>query len=480
MRAAREMNIQTVAVFSEADRTSLHVRVADEAYCIGPAPSRKSYLRGDAIIEVALASGAEAIHPGYGFLAENASFASACREAGVVFVGPSPEAMKAMGDKLFARRAVAGAGVAVVPGSEGPIENEGQATEWAKKLGFPVIIKAALGGGGKGMRVVQDEKSLAGALAMAADEARGAFGDGTIYLEKLLKRPRHIEFQIVADSHGNTVHLGERECSVQRRHQKLIEESPSPVLDAARREEMGKAAVKSARAVGYESAGTVEFLMDEAHNYYFLEMNTRLQVEHPVTELVTGVDLVNEQFRIASGEPLSVSKESLAPRGAAIECRIYTEDPDNEFMPSGGIIEKLREPSGPWARVDSGVYEGYEVPVFYDPLIAKLIVWGKDREEAIERMRRALAEYAITGVKTTVSFHRRVIDNPRFRSGNYDTGIVDELEAHEGDGRHLAAAAIVAAVLAHRERGRTVPRRFAGEQKRMSRWKAVARREGLQ
>lgn len=480
MRAAREMEIETVAVFSEADRTSLHVRVADEAYCIGPASSQESYLRSEAIIDVARACGAEAIHPGYGFLAENAAFAKACREACITFIGPSPEAMQAMGDKLRARRAVLGAGVPVVPGSEGPIADREQGIEWARKLGFPVLIKAALGGGGKGMRIVHDEKSLAGALTMAADEARAAFADATIYLEKALSRPRHVEFQILADSHGTTVHLGERECSVQRRHQKLIEESPSPALDTALRERMGEAAVKAARAVGYENAGTIEFLLDADRTFYFLEMNTRLQVEHPVTELVMGVDIVKEQFGIAAGEPLSVRKENLTARGAAIECRIYTEDPDNSFMPSGGRIAKLREPSGPWARVDSGVYEGYEVPLFYDPLIAKLIVWGRDREEAIERMRRALAEYAITGVKTTVPFHRRVMENPRFRSGDYDTGIAGEIEAQAGDGRHLATAAVVAAVLAYRERGKTVPRRFSGAEGRWSAWRAVARQEGVE
>ena len=394
-RACRELGIHTVAVYSDVDRNALHVRYADEAYLIGPAPSRESYLRADKILEVARQSGADAIHPGYGFLAEREDFAQACIDEGIKFIGPKPSAIAAMGDKAVARATVQKAGVPVVPGTEGEggLRDE-EIVAIAPQIGFPLLVKATAGGGGKGMRQVDRMEDLPGALASARREAESAFGDGAVYLEKLVQGARHIEIQLLADEHGNVIHLGERECSIQRRHQKLIEESPSPAIDADLRERMGAVAVKAAQAVDYHNAGTIEFLVDKDKNFYFLEMNTRLQVEHPVTEIVTGIDIVKEQIRIARGRKLRLKQRSIKQRGWAIECRINAEDPFNNFMPSTGTITRIERPTGPGVRVDSGVYEGYEVTPYYDSLIAKLICWGESRAEAIMRMRRALRSIA--------------------------------------------------------------------------------------
>ncbi|MCX6040183.1 MAG: acetyl-CoA carboxylase biotin carboxylase subunit, partial [Caldilinea sp.] len=398
LRACEERGIATVAVFSEADRTALHVRYADEAYLIGPAPSRESYLRIDKIIDVARKAGADAIHPGYGFLSERAEFAAACRDAGITFIGPGPEAIAAMGDKITARETVRKRGVPLVPGTDKGLHDEDLVAA-AQEIGFPLMIKAAAGGGGKGMRAVQDSGALSSAIGAARREAMAAFGSDAVYLEKLIANARHIEIQILADSHGNTISLGERECSIQRRHQKLIEEAPSVAISEAMRAEMGQVAVAAAESVGYVNAGTIEFLFDAKDNkYYFLEMNTRLQVEHPVTELVTGIDIVKEQISIAAGRRMRYRQEDLAPKGWAIECRITAEDPFNNFIPSSGTITYLKEPTGPGVRVESSLYEGCEVSLYYDPMLAKLIVYGENRAEAILRMRRALNEYRIAGV----------------------------------------------------------------------------------
>ncbi len=453
IRACQERGIGTVAVYSDADRTALHVRYADEAYRIGPAPARESYLRIDRLIEVAQASGADAIHPGYGFLAENAHFAAACRDAGIVFIGPSPEAIAAMGDKITARELVAKAGVPLIPGSARDLSDDALHTA-AAELGYPVLVKASAGGGGKGMRLVRDPQHLVSALGAARREAQAAFGNDSIYLEKAIQGARHVEIQVLADEHGNVIHLGERECSIQRRHQKLVEESPSVVMNEETRARMGAIAVAAARAVNYVSAGTVEFLYDKNGDFYFLEMNTRLQVEHPVTEMVTGVDIVKEMIAIADGRRLRIKQEDVKLSGWAIECRITAEDPDNNFMPSTGKIIQLREPTGPGLRVESGMYEGAEVSLFYDPMIAKLIVWGESRAEAILRMRRALSEYRIAGVKTSIPFHLALMDTPRFQWGQFDTNF---LETHSApivqDINHQKRlAAIVGGILLH-ERG---------------------------
>jgi acetyl-CoA carboxylase biotin carboxylase subunit len=460
IRACRELGIASVAVFSEADREALHVLMADEAYCIGPPAAAESYLAIEKLIRVAKASGAEAVHPGYGFLAENAAFAEACRHAGLTFIGPPPEAIRTMGDKTRARRAALGMGVPVVPGSVEPVESDAEAVRLARELGYPVMVKAALGGGGKGMRLVRSEAELASALRLARSEAAAAFGDAAVYLERYVEEPRHIEVQVLADSHGTTIYLGERECSIQRRHQKLIEESPSPFVDAAMRARMGDAASKVAAAAGYVNAGTVEFLVDGRKNFYFLEMNTRLQVEHPVTELVTGVDLVKEQFRIAAGEKLGYGQADIKWSGWAVECRIYAEDPYANFMPSPGQITALRTPGGPWVRDDSGVYEGYTVPIYYDPLISKLIVWGPDRAVAIKRMARALAEYKVAGVRTTIPVLQHIMTHPDFVAGRLSTHFLDRLVAAdrpEAEGRHRAVALIAAALAAYDGAGRSVP-----------------------
>lgn len=426
MRTCREMGISTVAVFSDADRTSQHVRYADEAWHIGKAPSSESYLNGEKIIETAKKSGATAIHPGYGFLSENASFARRCREEGILFIGPSPEVIEMMGDKISAREVMKKAGIPVVPGTEGTVETEEEALAAIQAIGLPVMIKASAGGGGKGMRLVNNEKDVVPAVRAARSEAKAAFGDDAVYIEKYISSPHHIEFQILGDVHGNAIHLFERECSVQRRHQKMIEETPSPLMTPALRQEMGNAAVEAARAVNYTGAGTIEFLVDDNLNYYFLEMNTRLQVEHPITERVTGVDLVKQQILIAEGRHLEYRQEQLTQTGHSIECRIYAEDPDNQFMPSPGKIYKIVEPLGLGVRTDGYVYEGYEIPIYYDPMISKLIVWGSTREEAIQRMRRALYEYKITGVRTSIKYLERIMNNPDFISGKYDTHFIEK------------------------------------------------------
>ena len=458
IRACRELGITTVAVFSDADREALHVLQADMAVPLGPAPAAESYLNQDKIIAAALATGARAVHPGYGFLAENATFAEACATAGLVFIGPPPAAVRAMGDKMAARRVAERIGVPLVPGTTEPLADGAEAARIAREIGYPIMLKAAMGGGGKGMRLVHSYAELEGALRAARSEAAGAFGDATVYIERYVTEPRHIEVQVLADAHGGVVHLGERECSIQRRHQKLVEESPSPLVDAEMRRRMGEAACRLAAAVGYVNAGTVEFLVDADRHFYFLEMNTRLQVEHPVTELVTGRDLVREQLRIAAGEKLGYSQDDIVWSGHAIECRINAEDPDQNFMPSPGRIVGLRAPGGPWVRDDSGVYEGYEVPRYYDTLMAKLIVWAADRDGAIARMERALREYHVSGVRTTLPVLRRIIGHPDFAAGRIDTHFMERLpEGHAGDS--CRSAAIVAAVLEAYERaGRETPR----------------------
>ena len=446
IRGCREMGIRTVAVFSEADRLSLHARMADEAYPIGKAPSSESYLVQERLIATAKKAGADAIHPGYGFLAENGDFAEAVEKAGLIWIGPPAEAIRLMGDKTIARQRMKAAGVPTVPGTLEPISNESDAIAMAEEIGFPVLLKAAAGGGGKGMRIVSRKEDFDSALSTARSEAKSAFGDDRVYIEKYLEDPRHIEFQILADKFGHVIHLGERECSIQRRHQKVVEESPSVLLTPEMRAQMGEAAVKAAQACGYQNAGTIEFLVDKHLNYYFLEMNTRLQVEHPVTEETTGIDLVKEQLKIASGIPLSYSQEEIQQYGHAIEVRIYAEDPANNFMPSAGIIQFLRPPNGPGVREDSGVYEGFEVSLFYDPILSKLIVWGKDRNEAIARMIRALKEYQIYGIQTTIPFGLMVMQNKNFQSGNFDTSFVEK-EFRKGtfeQGDHSKIAAIAA------------------------------------
>jgi acetyl-CoA carboxylase biotin carboxylase subunit len=419
IRACRELGIRTVAVYSEADRDSLHVTLADEAYCIGPAVSRDSYLNMTNLMSTATLVEADAIHPGYGFLAENADFAELCAACGIKFIGPDPEAIIKMGDKTTARETMKAAGVPVVPGTEGVIEDLDEAAKTAAEIGYPVIVKATAGGGGKGMRIVHTEDELKRAVTLAQKEAEANFGNPGVYLEKFLVQPRHIEIQILADNYGNVVHLGERDCSIQRRYQKLIEEAPSPALNPKLREKMGQAAVAAAKSVNYSGAGTVEFLLDKDNNFYFMEMNTRIQVEHPVTELITGIDLVKEQIRVAAGEKLSVTQKKIQFDGWAIECRINAERPDKNFMPSPGTIQFYLPPGGMGVRVDSACYPGYRITPFYDSMVAKLIVWGKDRKEALERMNRALKEFAIDGVYTTIPFHLKVINHPKFVSGDF-------------------------------------------------------------
>src|SRR6202167_524672 len=425
IRACREMGITSVAVFSDVDRASLHVLKADEAYPIGPAAATESYLNFGKILEVARLSGAEAIHPGYGFLSENARFAQACSDVGVKFIGPTAAAMDAMGSKTRARQAMEKAGIPFVPGTSRGLDSLEQATQVAEKIGYPVMLKASAGGGGKGMRLVHQREDLAAALEAARSEALRAFDDGEVYIEKAIVNPRHIEMQILADEHGNTVWLGERECSIQRRHQKVLEEAPSPIVDADMRRRMGEIAVCVARAAGYTNAGTVEFLVDAQKNFYFLEMNTRLQVEHPVTELVTGLDLVKLQMRIAAGEPLPFAQEDIQLRGHAVECRIYAEDPDNNFFPSPGKIIACGVPTGPGIRLDEGIYAGWTVPNEYDPMLGKLIAWGADREEALARMGRALAEYYASGIKTNISLFRRILGSSDFQKGAIYTRWLD-------------------------------------------------------
>jgi acetyl-CoA carboxylase biotin carboxylase subunit len=424
IRACRELGVQTVAVYSEADRESLHVRFADDDVCIGPAPARESYLRIPRLIAAAEITGADAIHPGYGFLAENAEFAETCAASNITFIGPTPEQIRVMGDKAAARKAMADVGVPIIPGTPGPVDDAEEAVTLARDIGFPVIIKAAAGGGGKGMRVAKDVDDFARSFQLARSEALSAFGNGEVYVEKYLARPRHIEFQIFGDKHGNTIHLGERDCSVQRRHQKLIEEAPSPAMTPELRERMGEAAVRGAKSIRYVGAGTIEMLYNEDGSFYFMEMNTRIQVEHPVTEMLTGVDLVKEQIRVAAGEKLSV-KELPPLRGHVIECRVNAEDPARNFQPSPGKIEVFHPPGGPGVRLDTHVYAGYTVPPFYDSLIAKLVVQGRDRQEAIRRMYIALESFIIEGVTTTIPFLGRVMMNKKFQAGEVDTRFLE-------------------------------------------------------
>ena len=432
IRACRELKISTVAVFSAADRESLHVRLADESVCIGPPPPAQSYNYIARLISAAEVTGADAIHPGYGFLSENAHFAEVCASCGFTFIGPTPEMIRKMGDKSVARRTMQDAGLPVVPGSEGELPNADQAMGIAKDIGYPVIIKASAGGGGRGMRVAWDEKQLRAGFGIAQAEAGAAFSNNAVYLEKYLARPRHIEFQLFGDSHGNLIHLGERECSVQRNHQKLIEESPSPFLSDAQRQKVGALAAKGAKSIGYLNAGTMEFLFDQDGSFYFMEMNTRIQVEHPVTEEVTGLDLVKEQIRVAAGETLSLTQDEVQWNGHAIECRINAEDHEHGFRPSPGRISYWYKPGGPGIRVDSHVYAGYTVPPFYDSMIGKLIAYGKDRPEALRRMEIALEEMIVEGIKTTIPFHQIALRAPRFQQGDIDTHFVEELLKPEG------------------------------------------------
>ena len=482
LRACHELGIQTVAVFSEVDRNALHVRHAGEAYLIGPAPSRESYLRADKILAVAKQSGADAIHPGYGFLAERDDFAQACEDNGIVFIGPKPSAIAAMGDKAVARATVQKAGVAVVPGTEGEGGlHDDEITSIAPSIGFTLLIKATSGGGGKGMRRVENMEALPDALASARREAEAAFGDGAVYLEKLVQGARHIEIQLLADTHGNVIHLGERECSIQRRHQKIIEESPSPAVDADLRERMGAVAVKAAQAVNYHNAGTIEFLLDKQGHFYFLEMNTRLQVEHPITETVTGVDIVKEQIRIARGRALRLKQCDIKQTGWAIECRINAEDPFNNFMPSTGRITRLDRPTGPGVRIDSGLYESFEITPYYDSLIGKLICWGESRAAAILRMRRALSEYRIVGVKTNIPFHQAMMASHRFFAGHFDTTFVEErfsMEEHPSP-EDERVAALMATLVAHHQ-GQQATQVVRRTERDTSSWKRVARWERMQ
>ena len=481
IRACQERGIRTVAVYSDADRSALHVRYADEAYHIGPPPASESYLRGDKIIDVALQAGADAIHPGYGFLAENAAFAQAVQDAGLVFIGPPPEAIAAMGDKVTARETVAKAGVPLIPGTPAGLSDD-ELLAAAQEIGFPVLVKASAGGGGKGMRMVFKPEELKSALAAARREALKAFGDDTIYLEKVVEGARHVEIQILADMHGNVIHMGERECSIQRRHQKLVEESPSVAVDDDLRARMGAVAVAAAKAVNYVSAGTVEFLLDKDKNFYFLEMNTRLQVEHPVTEMVTGIDIVKEMISIADGRRLRIRQEDVKIKGWAIEARITAEDPDNNFMPSTGKVVALREPTGPGIRVESGIYVGMEVGLYYDPMIAKLIAYGDNRAEAILRLRRALMEYRIAGVKTSIPFHLGLVDTPRFQWGQFDTRFLETHKPPVTDDieEHRRIAALVAAMLLH-ERGQQAVTftQDGGREEGVSTWRKAALLEGL-
>ncbi len=486
IRACRDLGISPVAVYSEADRQALHVRLADEACFIGESPAAQSYLIGEKIIDAALKTGAQAIHPGYGFLSERAWFARAVEQSGITFIGPSPESIELMGDKTNARIAAERAGAPIVPGSAHPLTDETEAVKIATEIGYPVIIKASAGGGGKGMRIVRSADEMVAALELAGAEAQAAFGDPAVYIEKYIERPRHIEIQVVADKQGHAIHLGERECSIQRRHQKVIEECPASFDDPDLRDRMGRAAVDIARSANYYSVGTVEFLVDAQRNFYFLEMNTRLQVEHPVTELVTGIDLVRDQIRIAAGEELAIRQDEVRWKGSAIECRIYAEDPENNFLPSPGKITRLRVPSGPGVRDDTGVYEGWEVPIFYDPMISKLATWGATRAEAIERMKRALIEYHVGGIRTTIPFFEAVLDDEEFRLGEIDTGYIARfLERQKvkttkenGQGDAQIAAAIVAALNLIRQSSK-VDSVGTSPGKQVSKWKMAGRMAAL-
>ena len=456
MRSCREMGIETVAVYSDADRSSLHVRYANEAYHIGPSASSESYLRMDKILDVALKSGADAIHPGYGFLSENSQFARKCTEVGIKFIGPSAESIEAMGDKISARKRMIAAGVPVVPGTTEKIVDEEEAIRIIKGIGLPVMIKASAGGGGKGMRLVRKEEDIKSAIGSAKSEAKTAFGDDALYIEKYIESPHHIEFQVLADRYGDAVHLFERECSVQRRHQKVIEETPSPIMTPEVREKMGACAVAATKAANYEGAGTIEFIVDDQLNFYFLEMNTRLQVEHPITERVVGVDLVREQIRVAEGFPLPFKQKDLKMNGHSMECRIYAEDTDNNFMPNPGKITHITEPMGLGVRCDGYIHEGYTIPIYYDPMISKLIIWGRTREEVIERMRRALYEYKISGVKTSIKYLLKIMETPDFRNGTYNTHFIEKNEEFLNKkvtcDQHCEDIALIAACIEHSSR----------------------------
>ena len=483
IRACRELGIQTVAVYSDVDRQALHVRYADEAYLLGPAPSRESYLRTDKILDIARKSGADAIHPGYGFLAERKDFAEACLDEGLIFIGPKPSAIAAMGDKGVARSTVLKAGVKVVPGTEdvGNMSNENLLAV-APRIGFPLLIKATAGGGGKGMREVGSIEEMPALLMSARREAESSFGDGNVYLEKLVEGARHIEFQILADDQGNVIHLGERDCSLQRRHQKLVEEFPSPVMDEELRERMGSVAVKAAQAVDYLNAGTIEFLLDKDKNFFFLEMNTRLQVEHPITEMVTGIDIVKEQIFVARGQTLSYRQEDIKLKGNAIECRINAEDPYEGFMPSTGRIMQSIFPTGHGIRVETGIYPGFEITPYYDPMIAKLIAWGETRTQAVLRMRRALDEFCIVGVRTNIPFHQYLMESARFNAGDYDTRFVEEqfsLDELTGSNEYLPEiAAVLSTLVAHQQNQRSAQIVRRGERD-TSNWKWAGRRERM-
>jgi acetyl-CoA carboxylase, biotin carboxylase subunit len=482
IRACRELGIISVAVYSDVDRASLHVRKADEAYHIGPAAASESYLNISKIIDIAKRSNSEAIHPGYGFLSENPNFAQACADAAIKFIGPTATAMNMMGSKTRARQHMEGAKLPTVPGTSQALQSLKQAQQVAAQIGYPIMLKAAAGGGGKGMRLVDDPAKLDSALQSAASEAQRAFGDGSVYIEKAILNPRHIEMQVLADEHGNTVYLGERECSIQRRHQKVLEEAPSPLVDAEMRRRMGQVAVQVARTAQYTNAGTVEFLVDQNKNFYFLEMNTRLQVEHPVTELTTGLDLVHLQMRIAAGETLPFKQDEIGIRGHAMECRIYAEDPDNNYLPSPGKITLLLAPSGPGIRRDSGMYEGWTVPMEYDPLLAKLIGYGSDRQQTISRLVRALNEYFVGGIKTNISLFRRILNDEAFRAGKVDTGFLDQLlssatsEPQRDDAR---IAAIAAAIFAHVDGATNGKSLQLNYREPNSGWKKAGRMEAL-
>ncbi len=482
IRACRELGIRTVAVYSDADRAALHVRYADEAYHIGPPPPRESYLVIDKLIDVARKAQVDAIHPGYGFLSEREAFAGACAEAGIVFIGPRAESIATMGDKQSARETVKRAGVPTIPGTEAGLSNEEIIHAAHNFVGFPLMVKAAAGGGGKGMRIVRRPEDLESSLAAARREAENAFGDGTVYLERLLEGARHIEFQILADMHGNTIHLGERDCSIQRRHQKLVEESPSPFLDDDLRRRMGEMAVRAAQSVNYINAGTIECLVDKDRNFYFLEMNTRIQVEHAVTEIVYGVDLVKEQIRIARGRKMGVTQEDMVIQNHAIECRINAEDPYNRFLPSTGTVNVHLAPTGPGIRLDSGIYAGYEVTPYYDSMLAKLICWGKTRPEAIRKMSRALQEYRIMGLKTNIPFHQKLMDSHHFISGKFDIGFVERVnimdEVDTVSKRNQEIAAILATLVAHQS-AQQAAQVVSPNERDTSNWKWVGRYERM-
>lgn len=479
MRTCREMGIQTVAIYSEADRHALHVRYADEAVCVGPAPSSESYLKADTIIEVCRQLGVDAIHPGYGFLSENARFAQLVREAGLIFVGPSPESIEVMGSKLAAKAAVSTYNIPMVPGTPSAISDRAEAKVISAQIGYPILIKASAGGGGKGMRIVEREEDFDEQMDRAVSEAISAFGDGSVFIEKYVTSPRHVEIQVLGDQHGNIIHLFERECSVQRRHQKVVEEAPSAVLTPEIRAEMGRCAVDVARACGYYGAGTVEFIVDDQLNFYFLEMNTRLQVEHPVTEQITGVDLVKQMIYIAEGKELTIKQEDLEIKGHAVEVRVYAEDPTNNFLPDVGTLQTYVRPQGNGVRVDDGFEQGMEIPIYYDPMIAKLITYGNDRTEAIQKMIRAIDEYQITGVQTTLPFCRYVMEHPAFTSGNFDTHFVnryftpDVLKPAPDAAETQLAAVLAAQLFANRKPA--AANGTAVTEAKVSRWKANRR-----